>query len=86
MIAWPSDDKMNATSTENLARFRRTAVAKELEEDTHTWRFQCWAWTSYGPWKWILHSDTHRLVTLTMDEDGEYLVKYADPDLAGFAN
>jgi hypothetical protein len=86
MIDWPHDEKLNAASTDNLARFRATAVAKELEEDSHAWRFQSWAWTRGAPWKWILESDTRRLVTLTMEEDGEYVVKYAEPDLAGFAN
>ena len=86
MIEWPQEEKLNKAAGESLARFKKTAVSKQLEEDTHTWRFQSWAWTKDAPWKWILHSDTHRLVTLTMDADGQYVVKFGEPDLAGFAN
>jgi hypothetical protein len=86
MIEWPEEDKLTKPATANLARFKKTAVSRELEEDTHTWRFQSWPWTKDAPWKWILHSDTRRLVTLVMDDDGQYVVKIAEPDLAGFAN
>ena len=83
MITWPEDEKLTAPARKNMVRFKGTALAKELEEDTHTWKFVNWSWTNDAPHKWILEDDARREVTLTMDGDGLWAMKRAEPDRAG---
>jgi hypothetical protein len=84
MIQWPAEDVLTSKATKNLERFKRTGACQELEEDTHTWRVKSWAWTADAPWKWILESSSRRLVTVTMESNGAYMIRYADPDAAGY--
>jgi hypothetical protein len=77
MITWPDDEKLTALAQKNMVRFKGTALAKELEEDTHTWKFVNWSWTKDAPHKWILEDDARREVALTMDAEGMWATKRA---------
>ena len=85
MIQWPEDSTLTTLARANMARLKRTSISLELEDDARTWRFLAWAWSKEAPWRWILESDARRQVTVTMDADQTWTVKWADPDLAGHA-
>ncbi len=80
MIQWPADDKLTAVALKNMGRFRSTALAKELEEDTHSWKIVNWSWTIEAPHRWILEDDARREVKATMDRTGMWTVQRTEPD------
>ena len=74
MIKWPEEDKLTEVAQKNMGRFKVTALAKELEEDTHTWTLTNWSWTKDAPHKWTLRDDARRGVSSTMDQSGQWTV------------
>jgi len=83
MIQWPEDSTLTTIARANMDRLKRISISLELEDDARNWKFLAWAWSKDAPWRWILESDARRQVTVTMNADQTWMVKWADPDLAG---
>jgi hypothetical protein len=84
MIQWPAQDVLTSEAAKNLERLKRTSACQELEDDTHAWRFTSWAWTADAPWKGVVESSSRRLATVTMESGGAYVVRFTEPDAAGY--
>ena len=75
MIDWPSDGILSPAARENLARFRATGVAKELEADPQSWKFQSWARMPDPPYRMILSNEgSGHLVVVTIEDSGVWNV------------
>ena len=63
MIRWLEDDRLAATVKENMARFKATSFAKDLDEDRVSWRFMSWPRNEHTPLRFLLESEDHRHAT-----------------------
>jgi hypothetical protein len=70
MIRWLEDDRLAPEVMDNMARFKATSFAKDLDEDRASWRFMSWPRTDHTPLRFLLQSDDHRNATFTIDGDG----------------
>ena len=67
MIRWLEDERLPATVKTNIARFKATSFAKDLDEGQSEWRFMSWPRTPDMPLRFLLRSDDHRHATFTID-------------------
>jgi hypothetical protein len=67
MIRWLDDERISSTVKENLARFKATSFAKDLDESPVNWRFMSWPRSSDLPLRFLLRSEDHHLATFTID-------------------
>jgi hypothetical protein len=87
MIRWLDDDRLSPAVKANMARFKATSFAKDLDEGDARWRFMSWPRTSNTPMRFLLESDDHRHATFTIDADGLEYGKMEDrPVLGGSAH
>jgi hypothetical protein len=70
MIRWLDDARLSSTVKANLARFKATSFAKDLDESDARWRFMSWPRTDHTPMRFLLESNDHRHATFTIDEGG----------------
>ena len=70
MIRWLEDDRLPSPVKANLARFKATSFAKDLDESPIRWRFMSWPRTPHTPLRFLLRSDDHRDATFTIDDAG----------------
>lgn len=76
MIVWPEDRTLTSVARENIARFRATAGAKDLDADVQQWVLRSWARMPDPPFRMILTSDLEE-ATVTIEGNGIWnLVKH----------
>lgn len=81
MIAWPDEDALNDAAKRHMRAFKKTAVAKEFDEDEKNWVFHSFARMPDPPVRMILQDETspnetvRPRVTITMDERGVWYVR-----------
>lgn len=78
MIVWPSESKLTPVAKGNLERFKATAAARALEDDTEQWRFMNWSWLAEPPIRFTLVNDQQHMVTFTLGTTGHYTMHEAD--------
>jgi hypothetical protein len=71
MIRWLEDERLAPSVKENMARFKATSFAKDLDEAAATWRFMSWPRTDHTPLRFLLKSNDHQNATFTIDGVGE---------------
>jgi hypothetical protein len=70
MIIWPNERALTPTARRNLADFRATTAAKDLEDEATEWQVHSYSWLSDAPNRTILLSDDGEQETVTIEEDG----------------
>jgi len=70
MIRWLEDERLPAPVKANMARFKATSFAKDLDESEARWRFMSWPRTDHTPLRFLLESDDRRRATFTLDAGG----------------
>ena len=79
MITWPASDKLSKTAVGTLERFKKTAAAKELEQDARAWSFISWAWLPEAPYAFTLRSADHEERQYVVEGDGRWQMKVLHP-------
>jgi hypothetical protein len=83
MIHWLEDERLSSAVKANMARFKATSFAKDLDESAAGWRFMSWPRTAHTPLRFLLRSDDHRNATFTIDDGAhEYGKIEAEEDLS----
>lgn len=77
MLHFPYEGVLNQAARTNLARFRETSAARELEEDTRAWRLVAWSWTS-EPIAHFTVRDEHDERVYAVEPDGIWDVVSTD--------
>ena len=72
MIRGLEDERLPPAVKANIARFKATSFAKDLDESEAEWRFMSWPRTSDSPRRFLLRSDDRHVATFTIDDDLEY--------------
>jgi hypothetical protein len=70
MIRWLDDDRLSSAVKANMARFKATSFAKDLDESEARWRFMSWPRNDHMPMRFLLQSDGHKRAIFTFDEGG----------------
>jgi hypothetical protein len=70
MIRWLEDERLSSNVKANMARFKATSFAKDLDESAARWQFMSWPRTDHAPLRFLLRSDDHRHATFTIDGAG----------------
>jgi hypothetical protein len=70
MIRWLEDERLSSAVKANMARFKATSFAKDLDEGDARWRFMSWPRTDHNPMRFLLESDDRRHATFTFDAAG----------------
>ena len=63
MIRWLDDARLSDAVKANLARFRATSFAKDLDEEEASWQFMSWPRTDHTPLRFLLRSSDSRRAT-----------------------
>jgi hypothetical protein len=71
MIRWLDDDRLSSAVKSNMARFKATSFAKDLDESEARWRFMSWPRTDSTPLRFLLESDDRKHATFTFDAGGQ---------------
>ncbi len=80
MIRWLDDDRLSAAVKGNMARFKATTFAKDLDESQARWRFMSWPRNDHTPMRFLLTSE-HRHATFTIDDRGQEYGKIEDDEV-----
>lgn len=78
MIEWPAEEKLEGAAKSNLDRFRKTAAARELDEDPATWAIHSFARQAEPPVRIILVNEQGDEVTWTLGGDGAWTIRRKD--------
>jgi hypothetical protein len=70
MIRWLEDERLSKAVKANMARFKSTSFAKDLDESEARWRFMSWPRTDDMPMRFLLESDDQQHATFTIDDGG----------------
>jgi hypothetical protein len=71
MIRWLEEDRLSSAVKANMARFKATSFAKDLDEGQTRWRFMSWPRNDHTPMRFLLASDGHERATFTIDDSGQ---------------
>ncbi len=82
MIRWLDDERLPPTVKANMARFKATSFAKDLDESETEWRFMSWPRTDHTPLRFILRSSSNRSATFTIDGAGHEYGNIEEPAFA----
>jgi hypothetical protein len=72
MIRWLEDERLSPTVKANIARFKATSFAKDLDETEAEWRFMSWPRSTDAPLRFLLRSNDHHNALFTIDGSLEY--------------
>jgi hypothetical protein len=50
MVRWPAADRMSTISSAVIEKFKKTGVAKDLEQDPREWVLVNWPWLAEPPY------------------------------------
>jgi hypothetical protein len=70
---------MTKISAGILDRFKKTAAAKELEQDAREWTFVSWAWMPDPPHNLVLRSADMEERYVVMEADGRWQMRVIRP-------
>jgi len=83
MIRWLEDERLSSSVKANMARFKATSFAKDLDEGEARWRFMSWPRSEARPLRFLLESDDQLRATFTIDDAQEYGHVEPSASLAG---
>ncbi len=74
MIRYPSLDKLPPDARVNIERFKKTAIALELDGDAEEWSLDHWAWLQDAPWRFIVRNGRHEGREIMLRGNGAYTI------------
>jgi hypothetical protein len=78
MLRWPAPDRLSKTSHVVLERFKKTGVAKELEQDSREWVLVTWPWVPDPPYTIVARASDAEERRCVMGEDGLWTVSVSE--------
>jgi hypothetical protein len=72
------EEKLEGAGKSNVERFRKSAAARELEEENTTWVFHSWSRLAEPPVRIILMNERGDEVTWTLDAEGFWTLRKKD--------
>ena len=79
MIQWPAPEKLSKVAAGILERVKRTAGAKELEQDAREWRAISWSWLPDPPFSLTFRSADNEERYFVMEGDGRWQTRVIRP-------
>jgi len=79
MVRWPAPDRMSRISAEIVERFKKTAGAKELEQDAREWSLVTWPWMPEPPYGFTVRASDGEERQWTGDATGLWTMKRIHP-------
>jgi hypothetical protein len=74
MVRWPAPERVSKVSAGILEKFKKTGVAKELEQDSREWVLMNWPWVPEPPYTIVVRASDAEERRLAMGEDGLWYV------------
>jgi hypothetical protein len=68
MVRWPASDRMSRVSAPLVERFKKTALAKELEQDSREWVLSSWPWMPDAPYLYTARASDGEERRATIDD------------------
>jgi hypothetical protein len=75
VIAWPTSEKLSKISAGLLEKFKKTAAAKELEQDARAWSFVSWSWMPDPPYTFTLRGSDNEERYVISEGDGRWQMR-----------
>jgi hypothetical protein len=79
MVRWPPVDRMSKVSGEIVEKFKKTAGAKDLEQDPREWVLVNWPWMPDPPYSITVRASDGEERQLLADEDGVWRLRRIRP-------
>jgi hypothetical protein len=79
MVRWPPPDRMSRVSHELVERFKKTAGAKDLEQDAREWVLASWPWLPDAPYAFLARASNGEERRFILDADGQWRVQVVRP-------
>ena len=70
MIRWPAPERLSKVSAGILERFKKTAGAKEIDQDSREWVLVNWPWVPDPPYVIVARASDHEERRWVMGDDG----------------
>jgi hypothetical protein len=81
MIRWPAADRLSKTSHVVIDRFKKTSIAKELEQDSREWVLVNWPWVPDPPFTIVARASDDEERRCIMGEDELWTVTTNVPSI-----
>ncbi len=79
MVRWPAPERMSKVSLAIVERFKKTAAAKDLEQDAREWALVNWPWMPDAPYKIVVRAGVEEQREFVCEADGLWRMKELDP-------
>ena len=79
MIGWPAPEKLSKISAGLIEKFKKTAAAKELEQDPREWSLISWSWMPDPPHAFTLRSSDNEERYVISEGDGRWQMRIVHP-------
>jgi hypothetical protein len=85
MVRWPAPDRLSRVSAPLIERFKKTSIAKELEQDGREWTLSMWPWLPDAPYAYTALASDGEQRRVIIDERDDVLVhaSHASPAARG---
>jgi hypothetical protein len=81
MVRWPASDRTSQTSKTVIERFKKTAAAKDLEQDPREWVLENWPWVPDPPYTVVARASDGEERRCVMDTEGLWTIQTSRPTL-----
>lgn len=82
MVRWPAPDRMSQTSKGIVERFKKTAAAKDMEQDPREWVLENWPWVPDPPYTIVARASDGEERRCVMDSDGLWTIHRNRPTVS----
>ena len=79
MVRWPAPDRMSQTSKGIVERFKKTAAAKDMEQDPREWVLENWPWVPDPPYTIVARASDGEERRSVMDASGLWTIHTTRP-------
>ena len=79
MVRWPAPERLSKVSTAIVERFKKTAGAKELEQDGREWGLVNWPWLPDAPYNFVVRAADGEERQWQGDADGKWVMRVIRP-------
>jgi hypothetical protein len=79
MVRWPALDRMSKVSAPIVERFKKTAEAKDLEQDAREWVMAGWPWMPDAPFLFVARASDAEERHYVIDETGALTMRVSRP-------
>ena len=78
MIRYPNEDRLPEAARENIARFKQSSIAAELDASTEAWSLDNWPWLAEPPHRFLFRNEQHVGKEVIFRGNGSWTVNTVD--------